>query len=116
MLFIVINGVFAFLFLNLPFVPSFFLLFTFCENKYQKCLRKVIEYTKNIQKSTIKLIFCIKLFAKNCLISKKYVSLHPIFVSCLIFKRENYGKKIDHAHGGARSFNRNGSRSNYCYR
>lgn len=32
MLFIVINGVFAFLFLNLPFVPSFFLLFTFCEN------------------------------------------------------------------------------------
>lgn len=46
MLFIVINGVFAFLFLNLPFVPSFFLLFTFCENKYQKCLRKVIEYTK----------------------------------------------------------------------
>ena len=65
MLFIVINGVFAFLFLNLPFVPSFFLLFTFCENKYQKCLRKVIEYTKNIQKSTIKLIFCIKLFAKK---------------------------------------------------
>lgn len=61
MLFIVINGVFAFLFLNLPFVPSFFLLFTFCENKYQKCLRKVIEYTK----STIKLIFCIKLFAKK---------------------------------------------------
>lgn len=46
MLFIVINGVFAFLFLNLPFVPSFFLLFTFCENKYQKRLRKVIEYTK----------------------------------------------------------------------
>lgn len=37
---------------------------------------------------------------KICLISKKYVSLHPIFVSCLIFKRENYGKKIDHAHGG----------------
>lgn len=26
--------------------------------------------------------------------------MHPIFVSCLIFKRENYGKKIDHAHGG----------------
>ena len=51
MLFIVINGVFAFLFLNLPFVPSFFLLFSFCENKYQKCLRKVIEYTKNIQKT-----------------------------------------------------------------
>lgn len=47
MLFIVINGVFAFLFLNLPFVPGFFLLFTFCE---KKCLRKVIEYTKNIQK------------------------------------------------------------------
>lgn len=48
MLFIVINGVFAFLFLNLPFVPSFFLLFTFCENK---CLRKVIECTKNIHKA-----------------------------------------------------------------
>ena len=44
---------------------------------------------------------------KICLISKKYVSLHPIFVSCLIFKRENYGKKIGHAHGRARSFNRN---------
>lgn len=40
MLFIVINGVFAFLFLNLPFVPSFFLLFTFCENKCQKMLTK----------------------------------------------------------------------------
>lgn len=26
--------------------------------------------------------------------------MHPIFVSCLIFKRENYGKKINHAHGG----------------
>ena len=26
--------------------------------------------------------------------------MHPIFVSCLIFKREDYGKKIDHAHGG----------------
>lgn len=51
MLFIVINGVFAFLFLNLPFVSSFFLLFTFCENKYQKCLRKVI----NIRKIYIKL-------------------------------------------------------------
>lgn len=50
MLFIVINGVFAFLFLNLPFVPGFFLLFTFCENKYQKYLRKVIECMKNIQK------------------------------------------------------------------
>lgn len=50
MLFIVINGVFAFLFLNLPFVSSFFSLFTFWENKYQKCLRKVIEYTKNIHK------------------------------------------------------------------
>ena len=37
---------------------------------------------------------------KICLISKKYVSLQPIFVSCLIFKRENYGKKTDHAHGG----------------
>lgn len=41
---------------------------------------------------------------KICLISKKYVSLHPIFVSCLIFKRENYGKKIDHAHGGGLFF------------
>lgn len=50
MLFVVINGVFAFLFFNLPFVPGFFLLFTFCENKYQKCLRKVIECTKNIHK------------------------------------------------------------------
>lgn len=26
--------------------------------------------------------------------------MHPIFVSCLIFKREDYGKKTDHAHGG----------------
>lgn len=50
MLFIVINGVFAFLFLNLPFASSFFLLFTFWDNKYQKCLRKVIEYAKNIHK------------------------------------------------------------------
>ena len=32
--------------------------------------------------------------------------MHPIFVSCLIFKRENYGKKTDHAHGRAYSFNR----------
>ena len=48
---------------------------------------------------------------KICLISKKYVSLHPIFVSCLIFKRENYGKKIDHAHGRARSFNRNAKKT-----
>lgn len=51
MLFVVINGVFAFLFFNLPFVPGFFLLFTFCENKHQKCLRKVIECTKNIHKA-----------------------------------------------------------------
>lgn len=50
MLFIVINGVFAFLFLNLPFVPSFFLLL-FCENKCQKCLRKVMECTENIHKA-----------------------------------------------------------------
>lgn len=50
MLFIVITGVFAFLFLNLPFVPSFFSLFTFWGNKYQKCLRKVIKYAKNIHK------------------------------------------------------------------
>lgn len=51
MLFVVINGMFAFLLLNLPFAPSFFSLFTFCENKYQKCLRKVIECTKNIHKA-----------------------------------------------------------------
>lgn len=51
MLFIVINGVFAFLFLSLPFAPSFFLLFMFCENKCQKYLRKVIECTKNIHKA-----------------------------------------------------------------
>lgn len=50
MLFVVINGVFAFLFFYLPFAPSFFLLFTFWYNKYQKCLQKVIEYTKNIHK------------------------------------------------------------------
>ena len=50
MSFVVANGVFAFLFLNFPFVPSFFLLFTFWENKYQKCLRKVIKYAKNIHK------------------------------------------------------------------
>ena len=30
--------------------------------------------------------------------------------------QQKLGKEIDHAHGGARSFNRNGSRSNYCYR
>lgn len=46
MSFVVANGVFAFLFLNLPFVPSFFLLFTFCGNKYQKRLRKVINMRK----------------------------------------------------------------------
>lgn len=40
MLFVVANGVFAFLFLNLPFVPNFFSLFTFCWNKYQKKLTK----------------------------------------------------------------------------
>lgn len=50
MLFIVINGVFAFLFLNIPFVPSFFSLFTFWDNNHYKCLRKVIKYTKNIHK------------------------------------------------------------------
>ena len=44
---------------------------------------------------------------KICLISKKYVYLQTIFVSCLIFKREIYGKKIDHAHGMASSFNMN---------
>ena len=42
MLFIVINGVFAFLFLNLPFVPGFFLLFTFCENKYSNFRNTII--------------------------------------------------------------------------
>ena len=40
MLFVVINGVFAFLFLNLPFAPSFFSLFTFwginTKNAYEK--------------------------------------------------------------------------------
>ena len=40
MLFVVINGVFAFLFLNLSFAPSFFLLFTFWENKYQNAYEK----------------------------------------------------------------------------
>lgn len=50
MLFIVINGVFAFLFLNFSFMPSFFLLFTFCGDKHQKRLRKVIKYAKNIHK------------------------------------------------------------------
>lgn len=48
MLFIVINGVFAFLFLNIPFVPSFFSLFTFWGNIHYKCLRKVTKYTENI--------------------------------------------------------------------
>lgn len=50
MSFVVANGVFAFLFFNLPFVSSFFSLFTFCGNKYQKRLRKVIKYAKNIHK------------------------------------------------------------------
>lgn len=50
MSFVVANGVFAFLFLNFPFVPSFFSLFTICWNKYQKHLRKVIKYAKNIHK------------------------------------------------------------------
>lgn len=50
MLFIVINGVFAFLFLTslLYLVSSYYLHFS--ENKYRKYLRKVIEYTKNIHK------------------------------------------------------------------
>ena len=51
MLFIVINGVFAFLFLNFSFMPSFFSLFTFCGDKHQKRLRKVIKYAKNIHKA-----------------------------------------------------------------
>lgn len=46
MSFVVANGVFAFLFLNLPFVPSFFSLFTFCVDKHQKRLRKVINMRK----------------------------------------------------------------------
>lgn len=50
MSFVVANGVFAFLFFNLPFVSSFFSLFTFCGNKYRKYLRKVIKYAKNIHK------------------------------------------------------------------
>lgn len=49
-------------------------------------------------------IFISNSLLKICLINKKYVSLHPIFVSCLIFKRENYGKKTDHAHGGGLFF------------
>lgn len=49
-------------------------------------------------------IFILNCLLKICLINKKYVSLHPIFVSCLIFKRENYGKKTDHAHGGGLFF------------
>ncbi len=49
-------------------------------------------------------IFISNCLLKICLINKKYVSLHPIFVSCLIFKRENYGKKTDHAHGGGLFF------------
>lgn len=48
MSFVVANGVFAFLFFNLPFVSSFFSLFTFCDNIHYKCLRKVIKYAKNI--------------------------------------------------------------------
>ena len=49
-------------------------------------------------------VFISNCLLKICLINKKYVSLHPIFVSCLIFKRENYGKKTDHAHGGGLFF------------
>ncbi len=50
MLFYVINSVFAFLFFNFPFIPSFFSLFAFCWYKHQKRLRKVIKYAKNIHK------------------------------------------------------------------
>ena len=50
MSFVVVNGMFAFLFLKLPFCAQFFLLFTFWENKYQKYLRKVMKYAKNIHK------------------------------------------------------------------
>lgn len=49
-LFVVINGVFAFLFLNLSFVPSFYSLFTFWDNNHYKYLRKVMKYAKNIHK------------------------------------------------------------------
>lgn len=50
MLFVVINDVFAFLFLNLSFVPSFYSLFTFWDNNHYKYLRKVMKYAKNIHK------------------------------------------------------------------
>lgn len=41
MLFVVINGVFVFLFLNLPFASSFLSLFTFWENKHQNTYEKL---------------------------------------------------------------------------
>lgn len=50
MLFVVINGMFAFLFSKLPFCTQFLLIFTFWDDNYYKCLRKVIKYTKNIHK------------------------------------------------------------------
>ena len=50
MLFIVINGVFAFLFLKPPFCTQFLLVIYFLWDKYQKRLRKVIKYAKNIHK------------------------------------------------------------------
>ena len=33
-----------------------------------------------------------------------YVSLHPIFVSCLIFRERNYDKKTNHVNGGGLFF------------
>ena len=50
MSFVIANGMFAFLFLKLSFIIQFFLYFTFWDNKYLKCLRKVIKYTENIHK------------------------------------------------------------------
>ena len=50
MSFVVINGVFAFLFSKLLFCIQFFPLFTFWDEEYHKYLRKVIKYTKNIHK------------------------------------------------------------------
>ena len=51
-------------------------------------LTKSMEYAENIQKgqeNRFLIAFCL---LKICLFYKKCVSLHPIFVSCLIFKRE----------------------------
>ena len=50
MSFVVINGVFAFLFLKLPFCAQFLLVIYVLDSNYYKCLRKVIKYAKNIHK------------------------------------------------------------------